>query len=219
MASVGLYNLVAPDERAFDVRFDRLLVHPDFNDLNNDLALLRTSKPVALGEFVQPVCLVNATRSVLAFARRRKCYSLGYGLTSDLDEAVRLQKLEISVRAPSECNSDQLNGVQLRPGTVCVGPARRHAGASCRVSVWPRWPVPLSRRGPQLTRPISPCAQGDSGGPNHCYDPASDRWYLFGTVSYGPSECERAEGDRWLTVSVDLSIYRSWILATVLANE
>lgn len=61
--------------------------------------------------------------------------------------------------------------------------------------------------------------QGDSGGPDLCYDPAGGQWVLFGTVSYGPAECDREAGDHWLTVSVDLSNYRTWILATILANK
>lgn len=61
--------------------------------------------------------------------------------------------------------------------------------------------------------------QGDSGGPNVCYDAPSNRWHLFGLVSYGPTICDRPdESDKWLTVSVDLTNYRSWIQATILAE-
>ena len=42
-----------------------------------------------------------------------------------------------------------------------------------------------------------------------------NRWVLFGTVSYGPADCDREEGESWLTVSVDLSNYRTWILQTM----
>lgn len=71
----------------------------------------------------------------------------------------------------------------------------------------------------ELTSVKKNLLQGDSGGPNLCYDPKRDAWILFGTVSYGPSDCDRESGDKWLTVSVDLSNYRRWILTNILKNS
>lgn len=61
--------------------------------------------------------------------------------------------------------------------------------------------------------------QGDSGGPDLVYDSQDNKWVIFGTVSYGPADCDREDGEKWLTVSVDLSNYRTWILKTILVNS
>jgi len=61
--------------------------------------------------------------------------------------------------------------------------------------------------------------QGDSGGPNNCYDPHRNQWFLFSTVSYGPFVCERTAGDKWLTVAADVAHYRDWIEKTIKENQ
>lgn len=191
-ATLGLYDMVSPDKSAFETTFDRIIVHPDYHELNNDLALFRLAAPISFSEFVQPACLVRATRNVLQYTFAKRCYAVGYGLTAGMVAAVKLQKLRIKPRPPRECNSDTLGSVQLRRNTVCIGVPDGQTGATCK---------------------------GDSGGPDLCYDAKLNRWELFGTVSYGPADCDRDTGEKWLTVSVDLSNYRSWILSTVLANS
>lgn len=102
--------------------------------MNNDLLLIRLAKPVKFNEKVQPACFVHRTRNIHMFTKRRKCYTVGYGLTDGMVDAIKLQKLEISTKDPSECNSDQLGSVRLRRGTVCVGPPDGKEGGSCKVN-------------------------------------------------------------------------------------
>lgn len=169
-------------------------MHPEYYDMNNDLALFRLARQVEFNTYVQPVCLVGReTKNLISYAEKRRCYAIGYGLTEGMNFAVKLQKLRINTRSPDECNSDQLNDLELRRGTVCVGPSNdKKMGSSCK---------------------------GDSGGPNLCYDAGSNSWQLFGTVSYGPSDCDREAGDRWLSVAVDITSYRTWILSTIGADK
>lgn len=191
-ATLGLYDMVSPDKSAFTTTIDKIIVHPDYKELNNDLALFRLTAPVSFSDFVQPACLIKATRNVLQYTHAKRCYAVGYGLTAGMVAAVKLQKLRIKPKQPSECNSDQLGYVQLRSNTVCIGVPEGKTGATCK---------------------------GDSGGPDLCYDAKLNRWELFGTVSYGPADCDRDTGEKWLTVSVDVSNYRTWILSTILANN
>lgn len=191
--TLGLYDLVSPEHEALALGIDKLIVHPDYNDLANDLTLMRLSKPVEFNEFIQPACLIHPTRNVLDYTRDKFSFTVGYGLTEGMVGAVKLQKLQIKTKMPSDCNSDKLGSVQLRRGTMCIGPPKGHKGGSCK---------------------------GDSGGPDLVYDERQNKWFIFGTVSYGPSDCDRDDDDdKWLTVSVDLSNYRSWILRTVLGNS
>lgn len=191
-ATFGLYDMVAPDRGSFSARLDQIIVHPDYHDLNNDVALFRLASPINFSEMVQPACLIRATRNALQYTSTKRCYAVGYGLTAGMVAAVKLQKLRIKPKPPSECNSDRLGAVRLRRNTICIGVPDGQTGATCK---------------------------GDSGGPHLCYNAKLDHWELFGTTSYGPAVCDREAGDKWLTVSVDVSNYRTWILSTILDNS
>lgn len=52
-----------------------------------------------------------------------------------------------------------------------------------------------------------------------CYDPRTNQWSIFATVSYGPKVCDRDSGDNWLTVSADLTNFRSWIIDTIVNDK
>lgn len=167
---------------------DKVIRHPAYQELTNDLSLMRLARSIEFSEFIQPICLLEPTRDILAYTKSLTCMNIGYGLIENMMQAVRLQKIIIRPLAAEHCNSEKLDDVQLRTGTVCIGPPEGKIGGSCH---------------------------GDSGGPDVCYDPIQDQWVLIGTVSYGPNDCDREKGSHWLTVSVDLSNYRTWIIETI----
>ena len=133
-ATLGLYDLISPDNSSFSVAVDKLVVHPDYKEMSNDLALFRLARPVEFNEFIQPACLVGPTRNVLVTTEDKICYTVGFGLTAGMVNAVRLQKLRVVARQPAECNSDTLGSIRLRSGTVCIGPPMGQIGSSCKVS-------------------------------------------------------------------------------------
>lgn len=96
--------------------------------------LARLDKPIYFNDYIQPACFLPATRNVIRYARNKKCYSVGYGLTDGMEDALRLQKIQIAAKLPNECNSDKLGLVQLKRGSLCVGPPAGHIGGSCKVS-------------------------------------------------------------------------------------
>lgn len=183
---LGLYDLVNPDKDLIRMRVDRITTHPEYTEDNeNDICVLRVEKPVPFGEKLQPVCLLPPVRSINAYTRHKKCYTIGYGLGEMAEEVVKLQKLQITARTPEECNTDASGDLSLLRFTVCIGPPVNKQGATCN---------------------------GDSGGPDVCYDSLRDQWTLFGSTSYGPSSCDRDDGDHWLAVSMDLANYRRWLI-------
>ena len=111
-----------------------MVLHPNYQNLENDLLMLRLEKPIKISDTIQPACLVQPTRNIQAFTRRRKCYNVGYGLTDGMADAIKLQKVAIVTKQPSDCNSDKLGSVQLKRGTVCIGPPDGKIGGSCKVS-------------------------------------------------------------------------------------
>lgn len=102
--------------------------------MNNDLTLFRLDRAIKFNDYIQPACLIGSTKNVIAYAQRKKCFTVGYGLVEDMVEAIKLQKLQILAKQPSDCNSDKLNNLQLRRGTVCIGPLDGKIGGSCKVS-------------------------------------------------------------------------------------
>lgn len=131
-ATLGLYDLVTPENTSFTVEIDRLIIHPQYRDLNNDLALFRLREPVVFNDFVQPACFIDPIRNLNAYTKDKMCYTIGYGLTNNMISAIKLQKLKIRTKSPRDCNGDRLGAVKLRRGTVCIGPGE-DIGISCKV--------------------------------------------------------------------------------------
>lgn len=179
-----------PDRESYQLAIDKVVLHPNYKDLYDDLSLMRLARRVEFNEHVQPVCL-DPRRSSASHIRRMRCVNVGYGLLEEMMQAVKLQKIEVTVLEPRDCMSESAELKQVRPRTLCIGPPEGKIGGSCF---------------------------GDSGGPNHCYDAEVNRWFLVGTVSYGPAICDREEGAKWLTVSVNVSSYDTWISSTMLQN-
>lgn len=189
-ALFGLYNLVFKDKGSFKVGIDKIIKHPQYQDLFNDIALMHLNRPVEFNENVQPICLIDHTRDIFRRTKDLICYVVGYGKMADMLEAKKQQKLAIRVLPQSECNALIMSDLEFRPNTICIGPPSNKKGGTCF---------------------------GDSGGPSHCYDPIFKRWFQFGIVSTGPPTCEWES--QWLSVSTDLSSYRTWIITTILDHN
>lgn len=179
-----------PDRESFQLAIDKVVLHPNYKDLSDDLSLMRLARRIEFNDRVQPICL-DPMKGSASQINKMRCVNVGYGLLEEAMEAVKLQKIEVRVLEPKECMSDSAGLQQVKPRTLCIGPPEGKIGGSCF---------------------------GDSGGPNHCYDPEINRWFLVGTVSYGPAICDREEGAKWLTVSVNVSSYDTWISSTVWQN-
>lgn len=134
-ATLGLYNLITPEADALSLPIDKVVLHPEYNDLNNDISLMRLAREVKFNNVIQPVCLIGQTRNVVARTERLQCFNVGYGLVEGMNRPVSLQKIQIRAMNPGECNSDKLNDIHLRTGSVCIGPPPGKLGSACRVSV------------------------------------------------------------------------------------
>jgi len=54
-----------------------MIVHPSYNSLRNDIALLQLKGSVTISTYVRPVCLPNGEKP----RNGDKCYATGYGTT------------------------------------------------------------------------------------------------------------------------------------------
>lgn len=132
-ATFGLYDLIIPERESFSVRIDKIIVHPEYNDLTHDITLMRLAEEIKFNDLIQPACLIHGTRNILDYTKDKATYTVGYGLIEGMVSALKLQKLQIKTKQPSECNSDEMGGVVLRRGTMCIGTPDGKEGSSCRV--------------------------------------------------------------------------------------
>ncbi|XP_062383002.1 uncharacterized protein LOC134070625 [Sardina pilchardus] len=101
---------------------DRILVHPNYDSdtVNNDIALIRLSSPVAFTDFIRPVCLA-AGDSV--FNNGIDSWITGWGTIGEgvaLPSPGTLQEIEIPVVGNRQCNC--LNGVgTVTENMICAG--------------------------------------------------------------------------------------------------
>lgn len=125
-----------------DIKVAKILRHAKYDamSMNNDMALIKLSKPVMFNKYVQPACLPSQNPPVGA-----KCYITGYGHTSAKGKMNPvIQQGLLPVVANEVCYEKNKHIMErvIRDGMICGG-----SGG---------------------TSPISGC-QGDSGGPYVCH--------------------------------------------------
>ena len=168
----------------------KVYVHPEFqtSGLFNDIALLVVSKKIAIGKYVNPVCLPNHDNVNLEAGV--KLHISGFGRTfnaSDISRGWfvpnRLQVAGVKLLELSDCFSRQHERLLAFGGHFCAG------------------------RGSTSTGFHPDSCDGDSGGPATYKDPINGRHYLVGLVSAGVGECGATPG----SVYANVSYYLDWI--------
>ncbi|XP_060039919.1 transmembrane protease serine 2, partial [Erinaceus europaeus] len=118
-------------------RVERVIVHPSYDSTtkNYDVALFKLQSPLAVNNFVRPVCLPNPG---LRLEPTQPCWISGWGATyekgktSDMLNAAQVRLIE-----PRKCNSRYVYNDLVTPAMICAG---------------------------ELQGGVDSC-QGDSGGP------------------------------------------------------
>nr|NP_001027687.1 sp4 protein precursor [Ciona intestinalis]CAD24309.1 putative coagulation serine protease [Ciona intestinalis] len=142
-------------EQSFSVT--RLIIHPNYNFPNNDLALLQLDHDALIdAAFVKPVCLPNGEEP----PEGEKCWATGYGTIAFGGVAAKsLQEVDLPIADLAHCERIYANLTNRvnRTTMLCAG---------------------------YITGQKDTC-QGDSGGPLVCQRCKNCDWYLAGTTSFG----------------------------------
>lgn len=167
----------------------RIFVHPNFNSANlkNDVAILRLTTPVALGQYptIGTACLPTAPMT------NQRCFVSGWG-KNDFSNSGSYQAIQKEVDVPliasTQCEA-QLRSTRLGPtflldlaSFICAG---GEAGKDA--------------------------CTGDGGSPLVCQ--SNNRWYVAGLVAWGIG-CGQSNVPG---VYVNVANYISWIQSTVRA--
>jgi len=156
-------DVIEGSEKVYQV--EKVIVHPGYNPnvLNNDIALLKLSAPVAFNKFVSPICLPE-----VGAEPGTECFITGWGKTNHTGHMTRiLQQGLLPVVSQQTCN--KLNkeniGIPVTEAMICGGNGGKTKLSGCH---------------------------GDSGGPYVCKR-GDGAWELQGAVSHGSSVCDSKE--------------------------
>uniref|UniRef100_A0A4W3JHJ1 Acrosin n=1 Tax=Callorhinchus milii TaxID=7868 RepID=A0A4W3JHJ1_CALMI len=162
-ASLGLRDQWKPDSWTVVRDIDALIIHENYSNINNDVALLRVDKAIEFGENIRPVCLPSQGEAVEN--TWKGCHVTGWGRMEKggRTSAHILQEAAVNIIPTATCQQPDWYGRLVNENMVCAG----FAGGG-----------------------IDAC-QGDSGGPLSCRHKHTERFYLVGLVSWGQGCAER----------------------------
>ncbi|XP_063951987.1 uncharacterized protein LOC129255053 isoform X2 [Lytechinus pictus] len=184
--TLGIRHLFEHPDSKVELGVDRVIVHPDYGDINgiaNDIALLRLSESVEFNDYVRPACLATLQNETTVYSR---CWIAGWGtLESGGTISNDLQKALVHLIDHDTCH----NLYNLYSGYSIVEEAEICAG--------------------YIEGGIDSC-QGDSGGPLTC-EGADGRWHLVGATSWGVG-CAQPN---YPGVYARISQYTDWIMDNI----
>ncbi|KAL9980271.1 hypothetical protein ACROYT_G008832 [Oculina patagonica] len=155
----GEHHLSRADGLEQEVAIEKLIKHPRYDEscnYNNDVAMLKLTKPLRYNNRVGPVCLPKSD-----FSSGTNCYITGWGTTENSTQAESqvLKEAKLPLVSRDTC---QKSYNDLRSFGFCITEHMRCAG--------------YARGGVDACR-------GDSGGPLVCQ--RNRKWHVMGVVSWG----------------------------------
>uniref|UniRef100_A0A3Q2QTF9 Peptidase S1 domain-containing protein n=1 Tax=Fundulus heteroclitus TaxID=8078 RepID=A0A3Q2QTF9_FUNHE len=113
----------------------QIVSHPDYNSRtpNNDIALLKLSKPVSFTSYISPVCLA-ASKSI--FSSGVNTWITGWGTIGSgvpLPSPQNLMEVEVPIVENSQCNSSY-GGNIITDNMICAG-LQEGGKDSCQVII------------------------------------------------------------------------------------
>uniref|UniRef100_A0A182NCR4 Peptidase S1 domain-containing protein n=1 Tax=Anopheles dirus TaxID=7168 RepID=A0A182NCR4_9DIPT len=163
-----------------------VIAHPEFrfSDMVNDIAVIKLASSIRMTDYVQPICLWNATNHDEMPIVGKKGTIVGFG-GSDSDEPVdHLQQAFVDIVEPEECIKRDAEVQPFVPVESAIICARGKPGVSAR--------------------------KGDSGG--GLYIEEEGRWYLRGTTSHNRNDQNSTQPEELkFTTFTDVAKYLKWI--------
>ncbi|XP_075895143.1 elastase 3 like [Nelusetta ayraudi] len=120
---VGKHNLLEDEADSKAIVPEKIVVHEKWNQIfvafGNDIALIKLSEPVTLGDHVQPACIPPADTLL---SNLYPCYITGWGrLYTGGPIADNLQQALMPVADHATCSRLDWWGIAVRTNMVCAG--------------------------------------------------------------------------------------------------
>ncbi|XP_077627083.1 LOW QUALITY PROTEIN: serine protease 48 [Crocuta crocuta] len=173
-------------------RVFKIIIHPQFQHLTADIALLKLVSRVTFTSFILPICLPRITKRLTLPS---SCWVTGWGKVTeseDSDYSSTLQEAEIPIFACQACEQlynptgsmlPELEQV-IKEDEICAGDSTI----------------------------MKDSCNGDSGGPLSCH--INGIWIQIGLVSWGTGCATSLPG-----VYTSMIYYQNWIKTTILRAE
>ncbi|MEE6499232.1 hypothetical protein FKM82_003367 [Ascaphus truei] len=174
---------------------ERIIVHPKYNwkeNLDRDIALIQLKRPVVFSNYIHPVCLPTKEIVQKLMVSKHKGRVSGWGNLYETWSSgsggqslpQTLQQINLPIVDHEICKAS--TKIKVTDNMFCAGysPEDNKRGDAC---------------------------EGDSGGPFVMKDPASNRWYQSGIVSWGEG-CDR---DGKYGFYVHVHRMRKWLMKTI----
>nr|XP_034984551.1 acrosin-like [Zootoca vivipara] len=185
--SIGAHRVSKPGPDAQRRSIKRLVNHKLYkrgsnNKVHNDISLVELNEPVNCTDYIQPACLPEDSMVVSLL---KHCYVSGFGIM----DSITGQKADIMQEGP----------VDIIPEAICSKP-----------DWWSQAILEENICAGHIQGGIATC-KGDSGGPLMCREQRSERYWVIGITSWGPSFCgqEKKPG-----VYISTQFYLDWIKKT-----
>nr|XP_028601203.1 acrosin-like [Podarcis muralis] len=185
--SIGANRISSPGPDAQKRSIKRLVNHKLYrrdsgNKIHNDISLVELNEPVNCTDYIQPACLPDDS---VVVSLLKHCYVSGFG-TMDPKTG---EKPDIMLEG----------SVDIIPTATCSSPVW-----------WSKLILEENICAGRLEGGVATC-KGDSGGPLMCREQRSERYWLVGITSWGPSFCgqEKKPG-----VYTSTQFYLDWIRKT-----
>ncbi|KAG8547556.1 hypothetical protein GDO81_028040, partial [Engystomops pustulosus] len=184
---LGMYQLAVPNPHELLSTVRQFIPHPQYTNVGDmgDIALVQLSSPINYTQYIQPVCLPDAS---VTFPCGMDCWVTGWGDTSsgvNLPYPETLQKVMTPLIDHDTCDQMYHIWSPEAPTTVLIHDYEICAG---------------------YKEGNKDSCQGDSGGPLVCKVQGS--WYQAGVVSWGESCALQYRPGVYSLVTV----YQSWLL-------
>ncbi|XP_072522724.1 mast cell tryptase isoform X2 [Salminus brasiliensis] len=154
---LGRQDQSTPNNNEVSRGVQSIIVHPEYNNTlnNNDITLMKLSKPVNFTDYIRPICLASNSST---FFSATSCWVSGWGNIGKnvtLPAPQTLQEVEVPVVGNRQCKCMYLpiKDAVITAQMICAG--KQNKGA----------------------------CQGDSGGPLQCKQ--GSVWVQAGVTSFG----------------------------------
>ena len=156
---VGDYDRLLPEQEQAVYDVEEVITHPDFDydTFDNDVALIKVSRPIEFTNYIRPVCMPPKKLSKAMLQVGTYGTVAGWGKESEESETYPrfLKEITVPVRGQKTCRRS--TNFSITANMFCAGYEEANKGDAC---------------------------EGDSGAP-FVMKHSDGRWYVLGIVSWG----------------------------------